>query len=324
MPEVNQTPKAIRFGPFELSVETGELRKNGVRLNLAGQPIDVLTLLVKTPGELVTREALQRRLWHEDDINIDFEKGLNAAVNRLRDFLSDSATDPKYIETVPGRGYRFIAQVDTPSASGQQKVNGPSGGNSDPQETRQRWLFVSGAIILFDAALIGWWKILPVKLPVVESIAQLTDDGEPKKSGLASDGSRIYFNEGQTKSWKIAQVSVTGGRTSIVDTRLIDPEVAAVAPDGSGLLTLLGATDALSGPLWSISLPTGKPRRLAMCASGSSVCNLRTRPSLPYSIFGRFATSLPARLAASSAELVCGRQRFRPCATRACCGGRWR
>ena len=100
----------FRFGPFELSVETGELRKNGVRRKLAGQPIEVLKLLVKTPGSLVTREELQRRLWGDDTFT-DFEAGLNAAVSRLRDHLNDSAADPKYIETIPGRGYRFIAKM---------------------------------------------------------------------------------------------------------------------------------------------------------------------------------------------------------------------
>ena len=107
MPEVGKTPEIFRFGPFALSVETGELRKNGVRVPLAGQPIQVLILLVQSPGSLVTREDLKRLLWLGNTSG-DFETGLNAAVNRLRDRLGDSATEPQYIETVPGRGYRFI------------------------------------------------------------------------------------------------------------------------------------------------------------------------------------------------------------------------
>ena len=111
MPEESKAPSTVRFGPFEPSIETGELRKNGVRLKLSGQPIEVLTVLVATPGKLVTREGLQRRVWPGNSFG-DFEKGLNAAVNRLRDHLNDSATDLKYIETVPGRGYRFIGKVE--------------------------------------------------------------------------------------------------------------------------------------------------------------------------------------------------------------------
>ena len=114
MPEESKTPSTIRFGPFELSTETGELRKNGIRIKLFGQPIKVLTLLVTTPGHVVTREQLQRSLWPGDSFG-DFERGLNAAVNRLRENLGDSATEPKYIETVPGRGYRFIANLESAS-----------------------------------------------------------------------------------------------------------------------------------------------------------------------------------------------------------------
>jgi len=110
MPEVGKTPEVVRFGPFELAVETGELRKDGLRLGIGGQPIEVLTLLVKAPATVVSREELQRRLWPPPFYG-DVEGGLNAAVNRLREFLGDSASDPKYIETVPGRGYRFIAPV---------------------------------------------------------------------------------------------------------------------------------------------------------------------------------------------------------------------
>jgi len=114
MPEAGKTPEIVRFGPFELSVETGELRKNGVRLKLAGQPIEVLTLLVKRPGKLVTREELQRRLWPGSGYG-DFDRGLNAAVNRLREYLGDSATEPRYIETITGRGYRLIGEVSGPN-----------------------------------------------------------------------------------------------------------------------------------------------------------------------------------------------------------------
>lgn len=111
MPDINKPAGVVRFGPFELSAATGELRKNGIRLKLRGQPIQVLILLVAHPGKLVTREEFQQHLWPGNSYG-DFEKGLNAAVNRLRDNLNDSATDPKYIETVPGRGYRFIEKLE--------------------------------------------------------------------------------------------------------------------------------------------------------------------------------------------------------------------
>ena len=111
MSEARNTVGSMRFGPFELSIELSELRKHGQRLKLSGQAIDVLLMLASNAGRLVTREELQRKLWPGDSFG-DFEHGLNAAVNRLRETLGDSATGPTYIETVPRRGYRFIARVD--------------------------------------------------------------------------------------------------------------------------------------------------------------------------------------------------------------------
>ena len=111
MSEPRKTIGSRRFGPFELSTESGELRKHGQRLKLSGQAFDVLLMLASSAGTLVTREELQRKLWPGESFG-DFEHGLNAAVNRLRETLGDSATDPTYIETVPRRGYRFIARVD--------------------------------------------------------------------------------------------------------------------------------------------------------------------------------------------------------------------
>jgi Tol biopolymer transport system component/DNA-binding winged helix-turn-helix (wHTH) protein len=111
MSEPRNTVGSMHFGPFELSTESSELRKHGQRLKLSGQAIDVLLMLASNAGRLVTREELQRKLWPGHSFG-DFEHGLNAAVNRLRETLGDSATDPTYIETVPRRGYRFIAPVD--------------------------------------------------------------------------------------------------------------------------------------------------------------------------------------------------------------------
>src|SRR5215472_10996970 len=92
---------SIRFGPFELSLATHELSKHGTRLRLRGQSIEVLELLIARPGEIVTRDELKHQLWPNEGFG-DFEHGLNAAVNKLREALCDSATEPKYVETVPG------------------------------------------------------------------------------------------------------------------------------------------------------------------------------------------------------------------------------
>ena len=131
------------------------------------------------------------------------------------------------------------------------------------------WIAASIAAIAIAASLFIWWKIPPA-VPVVEAVTQLTDDGVPKQGPLVTDGSRIYFNEGATGSWRIAQVSVAGGETSIVPTRLADPQVAGIAPDGSSLLVWFGAIELQresSSQLWTLPLPTGEPRRVDTIAT---------------------------------------------------------
>src|SRR5262245_53520430 len=105
----------VRFSSFELDMRTGELRKSGVRISLPDQPFQLLKTLLDRPGELVTREELRQRLWSAETF-VDFEHGLNAAVRRLRDALGESADVPRFVETLPRRGYRFIAPVIEPAA----------------------------------------------------------------------------------------------------------------------------------------------------------------------------------------------------------------
>jgi TolB-like protein len=106
----------VRFGAFEVHFRSGELRKSGVRLKLPGQPLQVLEVLLEQPGVVISRDELRRRLW-ADDTFVDFDNALNTAVNKLREVLCDTATNPRFIETLPRRGYRFIAHVDLPAAA---------------------------------------------------------------------------------------------------------------------------------------------------------------------------------------------------------------
>jgi cholera toxin transcriptional activator len=104
------TARVFCFGAFEVNEGASELRKYGIRIKLHSQPFQVLLMLLERPGELVTREEMQQRLWGDDTI-VDFDHGLNTAVNKLREALGDAAAQPRHVETVPGRGYRFIAPV---------------------------------------------------------------------------------------------------------------------------------------------------------------------------------------------------------------------
>jgi serine/threonine protein kinase len=134
------------------------------------------------------------------------------------------------------------------------------------RQPRARWPWAAAAILVLAAAFLAWWRIPPA-VPVVESITQLTDDGEPKDVKLVTDGSRIYFNEGQTHGWKLAQVAVTGGPTAVVDTKIADPQIAALTTAGSALLALAGGRGDADYPLWLIPLPAGEPRPMAGAAA---------------------------------------------------------
>ena len=113
--------RRFQFGVYEADTATGELRKNGSRRKLQGQPFQVLVLLLEAPGRLVTREELRTKLWSQDTF-VDFDHSLNTAINKLREVLNDSATSPRYIETLARRGYRFIAPVQE-LGSGESRAN---------------------------------------------------------------------------------------------------------------------------------------------------------------------------------------------------------
>src|ERR1700758_1015678 len=124
MPLSYEVRSVYRFGVFELEAYTGELRRNGLKLKLQDQPCQVLLKLLEHAGHTVTREQLQSALWH-DDTFVDFETGLNTIIKRLRETLGDSADNPSFIETVPRRGYRFIATVERPVGE-ERGISGPS------------------------------------------------------------------------------------------------------------------------------------------------------------------------------------------------------
>src|SRR5258707_13383416 len=117
MTETAQPALPKRFGTFEFDPLARQLRKHGHTIRLHGQPLEILGLLLEHPAEVVLREELRAKLWPEDTF-VDFEHSLNAAVNKLREALGDDANNPRFIETVPRRGYRFIAPLELPDSQG--------------------------------------------------------------------------------------------------------------------------------------------------------------------------------------------------------------
>ncbi|HKS74407.1 MAG TPA: winged helix-turn-helix domain-containing protein, partial [Terriglobales bacterium] len=184
----------VRFGSFELDLQSGELRKQGLKIRLADQPLQVLQLLLESRGEVVTRDELQRKLWSSDTF-VDFEHSLNAAVKRLREALGDAAENPKFIETLPRHGYRFIAALE-PAPANPPAIT-PA---VPPKIAHPRWsqrlvfaaLIVSGAIsyILLHAL---WQRFHPPAAPI-RAIAVLP------LLNLSEDTSQEYFSDGMTEA----------------------------------------------------------------------------------------------------------------------------
>src|ERR1700684_3914163 len=174
MPENHQVAGRVRFGVFELDLRSGELRKHGLLVRLQEQPFQVLTMLLDRPGEVVTREELQKKLWPANTF-VDFDHGLNKAINKIRDALGDSAESPRFVETIARRGYRFLAEVkaaDAVPARSPELAPLPAG----TTETRERQNVankipiaehflpsIAGKILVFMAVLIGAslaiWKL---------------------------------------------------------------------------------------------------------------------------------------------------------------------
>src|SRR5437867_4417474 len=111
MESASRSVAVIRFGVFEVDLRAEELRKNGNRIRLRGQPFQILAILLERPGEIVAREELQQHLWPEGTF-VDFDHSLNTAINKIREVLGDSAENPRFVETLARRGYRFIAAVE--------------------------------------------------------------------------------------------------------------------------------------------------------------------------------------------------------------------
>ena len=149
---------SIRFAVFELDTRSGELRKAGTRIKLQDQPLKILMALMEQPGKVVTREELKRRIWPEDSFG-DFDHAVNVAVAKLRAALGDSADVPRYVETLPRRGYRFIFPVSLPTELDSRAPSGSAEAEVKParKSTRFRWGLVTGATILVIGLAVGGW-----------------------------------------------------------------------------------------------------------------------------------------------------------------------
>ena len=177
MDDAVQTSRRIQFGAFELDSSSGELRKNGIKLKLGGQPSQVLAILLERPGDVVTREELRKQIW--PDTFVDFEHNLNTAINRIREVLGDSAENPRFVETVPRRGYRFIAPVNKPNLVAAVKNELPASQTPTLSRLRTRRIALFYiAVALLIVVIVALALVLDYRsaTPVEHALTRMTFD----------------------------------------------------------------------------------------------------------------------------------------------------
>ncbi len=202
-------PRRLSFGPFEADLPSGELFKNGNRVRLQAQPFQLLVMLLERPGELVTREQICAKLWPADTF-VDFDRSLGTALNKIREVLNDSAAAPRFIETLPRRGYRFIAVVSAGELDPESSLPTADLAKSPKQSRFSR---AAVAITVVVAVLLGaisiatitprWWPPKLAGLPPVRSIAVLP------LLNLSNDPEQQFFADGMTDELitSLAQIS---------------------------------------------------------------------------------------------------------------------
>jgi Tol biopolymer transport system component/DNA-binding winged helix-turn-helix (wHTH) protein len=255
-----------RFGVFELDLRAGELRRQGIKIKLQGQPFQVLAQLLEQPGVVVTREELRSRLWPADTF-VDFDHSLNAAIRRLRDALGDSADNPRFVETVARRGYRFLAPVSSGNGNGNGTL--PVVPEAAEPETRPAprfrfhvwWIAAAaGAIILvFVGVKLGF--MLAQHAPAPNRISRLTanpDNDRVKAAAVSRDGRYLAFSD--ETGFYLRQID-TGETHPIALPEKLSASSIAWFPDSVHIIVALTVSGRASS-LWIVSALGGSPRKL--------------------------------------------------------------
>jgi Tol biopolymer transport system component/DNA-binding winged helix-turn-helix (wHTH) protein len=280
MEDLTTVKKVVRFGLYELDFGSQELRKSGVKIKIQDQPFQILALLLERPGQIVTREEIQKRLWAGDTF-VDFDLGLNSAVKKLRQALGDESENPRFVETLYRRGYRFLAPVQGDPAAAvpitpvpPQPSGGPDGqGTRDRLNLKQideslqtgenarRLLGYLLLPLLLAIGLLAGYGLRPRSTPRITGYQQITQDGR-QKFRIVSGGDRLYIQEYDSGRFVVTQVSAAGGETSNLQTPFTNVTLGDITPDGSALLLGEFQETNKQVSVWSLPLPTGAPRRV--------------------------------------------------------------
>ena len=266
-PAVSNGKRTIRFGVFEVDLRFGELRKSGSRIKLQDQPFKVLQTLLEHPGDLVTREELQSRIWPEESFG-DFDHAVNVAVGKLRTALGDSADSPSFIETVPRRGYRFVARLDGYSANTYPAPTSITGAYSSPASPRMKGILVAAMAVLIAVMLLAFGVFL----------------GRRTAQSKPPDFQRLTVKHGTVYSARFAPgaynviyaASWDGAPIEIFSTELKFPWARSLGLPGTGLLAVSSSGEmavlqnidhrflmGMRGTLGQVSVSGGSPREIA-------------------------------------------------------------
>jgi DNA-binding winged helix-turn-helix (wHTH) protein/Flp pilus assembly protein TadD len=271
---VDTRSNPISFGPFELDLRSGELRKKGARIKLEGQPIQILLLLLDRPGELVTQDEIKRKLWPDGTV-VEYEHSIKTALRKLRHALGDEADAPRYIETLPRRGYRFIGSVQATAVA-----EPPNEGKAGPPETENRgraasWLWPAMGVTVLIGASVGGYRYLHRGPTLTEKDTVLVSDfvnttGDPVFDGALRQGVTVQLEQSPFLSLvseaRIQQILPLMGQSP--DARLT-PKIARDLCQRIGSVALIEGTIASLGRQYVLDL------KATECSTGESLAEDR-------------------------------------------------
>lgn len=272
----------IRFGAFELDNASGELRKAGTLVKLQPQPFRVLFLLAEHAGQIVGREEIQHALW-DGETFVDFDRSINYCINQIRVALSDDPEKPRYVETLPRRGYRFIGSVEvqpiavTAQASRTESALVVPMAETEtdalrvaantavrPRQRRSKLLQIVASLAVLPLAWFAYYWLTPIPPPHVIRTVKTTSSDDVDPSGrLVTDGSRIYYLERRGGSWPLAETSINGGLSQKVQLPFREnAKILDISPDSAEFLVGSFTARGEEMPLWSVPVVGGSPRRI--------------------------------------------------------------
>jgi len=281
---MNSTPNpasTYQFGPYQVDIAAGQLRKHGSRIRLAGQPFDILIMLLERAGQVVTREEIQMRLWSNETF-VDFENSLNKAINKLRQALADSPDQPTYIETLPRRGYRFIAPVEPlPSAVPHSPLSTAPATvffgdaprqlpNANPGLSKRHFaaFFATALLVVIGT----WFAAHSQPAPRILKAVRLTTSSRVDAFGsIQTDGVRLFFLLRRGHRWELSQMPASGGEVQPFVTPFQNAKILAVSPDASEMIVSPFESRSESFPLWIMPSVGGLPRRLGDIIASDAV-----------------------------------------------------